>query len=132
MSKAGVSATHGLSYDICGNERLRVWFRFLDKLCLIGICPLVFQQPVVVYGFILTARPCRLLPKGRKNITQAPTITMLIIVLHHFLKILFCLHSLKFKRKPLDLVAYSSLRVLRKVPLYIDITLRSYSGLRLN
>ncbi len=76
-----------LLFDNQGNERLRVWGRFLDWLCLIGICPLVFLQPFVVDAFILAV------------LAEAASVSMQVEVLHQFLKILFCLHSLKFKRK---------------------------------
>ena len=80
-----------LLFDNQGNERLRVWFRFLDWLCLIRICPLVFLQPFVVNAFILAvlaeAAPVSMLVLGRaKRHGRAE-------VLHHFLEIFLCLHT---------------------------------------
>ena len=80
-----------LLFDDQGNERLRVWFRFLDWLCLIGICPLVFLQPFVIDAFILAV------------LAEAASVSMLVLgrakrhgraeVLHHFLEIFLCLHT---------------------------------------
>ena len=80
-----------LLFDDQGNERLRVWFRFLDWLCLIRICPLVFLQPFVVNAFILAvlaeAAPVSMLVLGRaKRHGRAE-------VLHHFFEIFLCLHT---------------------------------------
>ena len=80
-----------LLFDDQGNERLRVWFRFLDWLCLIGICPFVFLQPFVVNAFILAvlaeAAPVSMLVLGRaKRHGRAE-------VLHHFFEIFLCLHT---------------------------------------
>jgi hypothetical protein len=70
-----------LLFDDQGNERLRVWFRFLDWLCLIGICPFVFLQPFVVNAFILAV------------LAEAAPVSMLVEVLHHFFEIFLCLHT---------------------------------------
>ena len=80
-----------LLFDDQGNERLRVWFRFLDWLCLIRICPLVFLQPFVIVAFILAvlaeAAPVSMLVLGRaKRHGRAE-------VLHHFFEIFLCLHT---------------------------------------
>ena len=93
-----------LLFDDQGDERLRFWFRFLDWLCLIGICPLVFLQPFVVDAFILAV------------LAEAAPVSMLVEVLHHFLEIFLCLHAVIVQTEA-------------KVHLYIDITLRSYGGL---
>ena len=69
-----------LLFDNQGNERLRAWFRFLDWLCLIRICPLVFLQPFVIDAFILAV------------LVEAAPVSMLIKILHHFLEIFLCLH----------------------------------------
>ena len=80
-----------LLFDNQGNERLRAWFRFLDWLCLIRICPLVFLQPFVIDAFILAV------------LAEAAPVSMLVLglakrqsraeVLHHFLEIFLCLHT---------------------------------------
>ena len=69
-----------LLFDDQGNERLRFWFRFLDWLCLIGICPLIFLQPFVIDAFILAV------------LAEAASVSMLVKILHHFLEIFLCLH----------------------------------------
>ena len=69
-----------LLFDNQGNERLRAWFRFLDWLCLIRICPLVFLQPFVIDAFILAV------------LAEAAPVSMLVKILHHFLEIFLCLH----------------------------------------
>ena len=94
-----------------GNERLLL-YRLTSRIGFLEL-----HEPVVIHCFILAARLCRLPPTGRKNITQAPAITVLVVVLHHFLKILSCLHNqLKFEfgdRSALPLIRAT--RVLRKV-----------------
>ena len=58
-----------LLFDDQRDERLRFRFRFPDWLRLIGICPLVFLQPLVVDVFILAvlaeAAPVSMLVLGR-------------------------------------------------------------------
>ena len=70
-----------LLIDDQGNERLRVWFRFQNWLCLIRICPLVFLQPFVIDAFILAV------------LAEAAPVSMLVEGLHHFLEIFLCLHT---------------------------------------
>ena len=53
-----------------------------------------------MFSLVLSFAPkertyCHFPPQGRKNITQAPTITVLVIVLHYFFEILSCLHILR-------------------------------------
>ena len=70
-----------------------------------GIRLLVLLQPFVVDAFILAV------------LAEAAPVAMLVIVLHHLLKIFLCLHIHKIKSEA-------------KVLTYLNIALRSNSGLR--
>ena len=72
-----------LFLDNQGDERLRLWGRLLNWSWIIGIRSLVFLQPFVVDAFVLAV------------LAETAPVSMLVLLLHHFLEIFLCLHNYK-------------------------------------